>query len=150
MKLSSLIDQLEANLAHKDQHNPEISASPVLWHIDHSLKVINNVCRELSSSNPADYAPVENKARAYVLGKKKIMRGFAEAPKTVRPPEVIDPNDIAPQLEKARKNIENIDTLKPGQFFPHFSLGHMNVEEAKLFLAIHTQHHLEIIGDIVG
>jgi len=70
MELYSLLNQLVAYTEQKNQLNPEISQAPVIWHIDHSLKVINNVYRELTLSDPAEYAPEENKAKAYVLGKK--------------------------------------------------------------------------------
>jgi len=63
---------------------------------------------------------------------------------------VIDLTAIDQQLEEARKNIKNFETLEADQFFLHFSLGHLNRDESLLFLAIHTKHHLEIVRDIVG
>ena len=88
-KIYLLLNSLEAHIENHSVSNPKISDADIAWHIDHSLKVINNVISALQKSDPNSY-----KNNFSFLGKLFFKLGFfprgkAKAPKHVKPPEVI-------------------------------------------------------------
>ena len=116
-KLNLTITNLEAHIEHHNTSNSKISKSDIAWHIDHSLKVINNVIITVQASDPNTF--IDNFS---LLGKLFFKLGFfprgrAKAPKHVRPPEVILKEDLISQTELAKANIENIATLDNKAYF---------------------------------
>ncbi len=140
--ISSYFNKLEIN-------NLEVSKASVGWHIDHSLKVINFVCDNISGSNPNEYKPRFNKWRiiAFTLG--FFPRGKAKSPKRVSPPEVVLKESILKQFNKAKANIESIKELEDDNFFTHPIFKQLNKSRTQKFLKLHTKHHLKIIKDIL-
>tara|TARA_B100000809_G_scaffold266141_1_gene327523 strand:+ start:9885 stop:10349 length:465 start_codon:yes stop_codon:yes gene_type:complete len=148
-KLNLTITNLEAHIEHHNTSNSKISKSDIAWHIDHSLKVINNVIITVQASDPNTF--IDNFS---LLGKLFFKLGFfprgrAKAPKHVRPPEVILKEDLISQTELAKANIENIATLDNKAYFKHPLFGNVNTPRIYRFLLIHTNHHLKIINDIL-
>ncbi|WP_040280492.1 DinB family protein [Psychroserpens damuponensis] len=149
-KINSLITTLEAEIAHYKISNPEVSKSNVAWHIDHSLKVINKVCETLQKSEPETY-----KNNFSFLGKVFFFLGFfprgkAKAPKHVIPPETILKADLISQIELAKANIKTLSNLDKNAYFKHPLFGNVNTPRIYRFLELHTNHHVKIIGEIVG
>jgi len=148
-KLNFALQKLESHLDNYSVSNSKVSKSNVAWHIDHSLKVINNVSTALHSSNPATY-----KNNFSFLGKTLFLFGFfprgkAKAPKHVEPPEVVLKEALTLQLELAKTNINTIANLDKNAYFKHPLFGHVNTSRIYRFLTIHTNHHLKIIEDIL-
>ena len=149
-KINSLLNNLETHIENHSISNPKISKSDVAWHIDHSLKVINRVCETLQSSDPDTY-----KNNFSFLGKVFFTLGFfprgkAKAPKYVIPPETVSKEDLISQIELAKTNVNSIASLDKNAYFKHPLFGNVNTSRIYRFLEIHTNHHLKIIGDIVG
>ncbi|MEM5563653.1 DUF1569 domain-containing protein [Psychroserpens sp. AS72] len=149
-KINSLLNNLEAHIENHTVSNPKISKSDVAWHIDHSLKVINRVCETLQSSDPETY-----KNNFSFLGKVFFTLGFfprgkAKAPKYVIPPETISKEDLISQILLAKTNVNSIASLDKNAYFKHPLFGNVNSSRIYRFLELHTNHHLKIIGDIVG
>lgn len=148
-KLTTTINTLESYIKNHEVYNKAVSKENVAWHIDHSLKVINNVCNALKTSDPSTYSN-----NFSVLGKVFFMLGFfprgkAKAPKHVKPPEVILKEELIVQIKEAKSNISKIKDLDTNAYFKHPLFGHVNTKRVYRFLILHTTHHLKIIKDIL-
>jgi hypothetical protein len=148
--MENLIQQLENNLEHSKKENTLISTSPVEWHIDHTLRVINGITKNLLTSKKEDYKWKFNFARTLVFTLNTIPRGKAKAPKVVTAQKPITNEDILKQLTEAKLNIQQLKNAQPKQNFIHPYFGMLQVKQTIKFLKIHTNHHLKIIKDIVG
>jgi hypothetical protein len=148
-KLHLALTSLEEHIKNNSVSNSKISKSDIAWHIDHSLKVINNVSLALQSSDPNTY-----KNDFSFLGKVFFTLGFfprgkAKAPKHVRPPDVISKEDVISQVELGKANIDTIATLEKNAYFKHPLFGNVNTPRIYKFLSMHTTHHVKIIKDIM-
>ena len=148
-KLDLALNKLESHIDNHSISNPKISKSDIAWHIDHSLKVINNVVIALQKSDPTTY-----KNNFSFLGKLFFTLGFfprgkAKAPKHVKPPEVILKKDLISQLQEAKNHVETISSLNMNAYFKHPLFGNINTKRVTKFLVLHTNHHLKIINDIM-
>lgn len=148
-KLASQIKQLEYFIPHFNQSNNTVSASTVGWQLEHSLLTINRVAEQMIQSDPKSYKWTFNPGRMIILLTQKIPRGRAQAPKIVQPENIIDESSLQTNLALARQNMSIIESLPRNHYFEHPYFGKLNVKPAIQFLEIHTQHHLEIIQDIV-
>ena len=148
-KLNNYLDEMDSYIDSYTIEKPTISKASVGWHLDHNLKVINNVVMALQASNPENY-----KDNLRFLGKVFLTlgyfpRGKAKAPKYVKPPEVIIKEDLITQIELARVNIKTISNLDEKAFFKHPLFGNINRNRVSRFLETHTNHHLKIIRDVL-
>lgn len=148
-KINLAITKLEAHIENHSVSKAKISKAHIAWHIDHSLKVINNVIIALQKSDPSTY-----KNNFSFLGKMFFKLGFfprgkARAPKHVKPPEIILKDDLILQIEHAKTNIETLSSLDDNAFFQHPIFGNVNKKRVCRFLTLHTNHHLKIINDIM-
>ena len=148
-KLNLAINNLELHIDNHNIANLKISKGNIAWHIDHSLKVINNVIIALQKSDPTVY-----KKNFSFLGKVFFTLGFfprgkAKAPKHVKPPEVILKEDLIIQMQQAKTNIETLSSLDKHAYFEHPLFGNVNTKRVPLFLTLHTNHHLKIINDMM-
>jgi len=149
IKLNLALNSLEAQIENHKVLNSKISKSDIAWHVDHSLKVINNVIVALQKSDPNTY-----KNNFSFLGKVFFTLGFfprgkAKAPKHVKPPEVILKNDLITQIALAKTNIKTLDSLDQNAYFKHPLFGNVNTPRIYRFLVLHTNHHLKIINDVL-
>jgi hypothetical protein len=148
-KLNRSVNSLEAYIEHHGVSNLKISKSNVAWHIDHSLKVINNVVIAVQASDPTTY-----KDDFSFLGKVFFKLGFfprgkAKAPKHVKPPEIILKDDLISQMELAKSHLKTLSRLDKNAYFKHPLFGNINTTRLYRFLTLHTNHHLKIISDIM-
>lgn len=148
-KVKHVLNNLESHIENHSAFNPKISNVNIAWHIDHSLKVINNVIITLQKSDPNSY-----KNNFSLLGKLFFKLGFfprgkAKAPKYVKPPEVVLKEDLISQMELAKTNIKIITSLDKNAYFKHPLFGNINTKRVYRFLVLHTNHHLKIINDIM-
>jgi hypothetical protein len=148
--MENLIEQLESYIVHSKKVNLSISTSPVEWHIDHTLKVINGISKNITASKEIDYKWKFNFARTLVLTLGTIPRGKAKAPKAVTAQIPITEVDLKSQLADAILIVQQLKNLKRKQNFIHPYFGMINTKQTIKFLKIHTNHHLKIIKDIVG
>lgn len=131
------------------QHQKMVSAKNVAWHLDHSLKVINSVCDALKTSNPEDYKSTFSFIKFYIFLRGSIPRGKATAPKSVISNDEILKSTIELQLAIAKINMQEIKSLPANSHFQHPYFGKLSLKKSQRFLAIHTNHHLEIVNDIL-
>ncbi|WP_291134476.1 DUF1569 domain-containing protein [Flavobacterium sp. UBA7663] len=148
--LQNLISQLESKISQFETTNLAVSGGSVGWHIEHSLKTIDQIVTACKNSNPSDYQWHFNFKRFLILTvAKKIPRGKARAPKIVRPEGDISLETLVLSLEKVKENLKNWESLDKNAHFPHPFFGVLNKKETENFLVLHTKHHLMIINDIL-
>jgi len=148
-KATVALNRLESHIENHSISNPKASKGDIAWHIDHSLKVFNNVIIALQKSDPNTF-----KNNFSFLGKLFFTLGFfprgkAKAPKYVTPPEVILKENLISQLQEAKTNMNSIADLDKNAYFKHPLFGHINKKRVATFLALHTNHHLKIMEDIM-
>lgn len=148
--ISQLLNELALNIQYANTINPSISASSVGWHIDHSLMVINQITGTVKASDASAYQWSFNMKRLVVFTTGKIPRGKAKAPKSVIPENTFDEKDVLGKMEKASQNVAMLNELSAKHFFVHPFFGHLNVKATKKMIALHTNHHLAIIKDIIA
>jgi hypothetical protein len=147
--LGELIHELEKNLSNIDKKNETVSKVSIGWHIEHSLLALVKMISATEHSNPADFKKKFNWKRTLVLTIGKIPRGKAGVPQSVKPGAEISEVTIRPLLEKAKQKAELFDTLSSDKYFTHPVFGDVQVKQARQIIAIHTQHHISIINDIL-
>lgn len=140
---------IENHFQDKDNKNLDVSKSGVDWHLDHMLKVINNISNSLAISNPSDYKATFNTQRVFVHTTGYIPRGAAQAPTSVTPPKIIILDSLRLQLALARQNLTKIESLDEHSHIKHPVFNILNRDQTRRFLEIHTNHHLKIIADIL-
>lgn len=148
--LQNLISQLESKISQFETTNLAVSGGSVGWHIEHSLKTIDQIVTACKNSNPSDYQWHFNFKRFLIMSiAKKIPRGKARAPKIVRPEGDISLETLVLSMEKVKENLKNWESLDKNAHFPHPFFGVLNKKETENFLVLHTKHHLMIINDIL-
>jgi DinB superfamily len=148
-KIPQLIAALESHIAQQAVTNTAVSSSSVGWHIEHSLLVINGVLQTLASSNPADYKWSFSFPRLVVLMSGKIPRGKGKAPSVTVPREASDAAALQNRVAKVGEKVALLGDLSPKHNFKHPYFGLLDAAQTIKFLEIHTQHHLNIIKDIL-
>jgi hypothetical protein len=149
-ELHKLLNQLESDISSFDKVNLAVSSGSLGWHIEHSLKTIDQIVTACKNSNPSNYQWRFNFNRFLILTlAKKIPRGKAKAPKIVRPEGEISSETLGLSLSKVKENLMDWKDLDKNTHFPHPFFGILNKKETANFLALHTKHHLMIIDDIL-
>ncbi|MCI2228739.1 DinB family protein [Polaribacter sp. MSW13] len=149
ISLENKLNLLENYIPSSDRINTAISKANVAWHIDHSLKVMNAVVKNMQNSDPTLYVDNFSFLGKLLLQFNFFPRGRAKAPKDVKPPEIILKEDIITQLAEARQNIKEILKLDEKAYFKHPLFGNVNKARVVRFLNAHTNHHLKIIKSIL-
>ncbi|GMN09783.1 hypothetical protein MTsPCn9_18260 [Croceitalea sp. MTPC9] len=147
--LDNHLAEIERLFEKRNVSNPEVSQASVSWHLDHSLKTINRISEQLIQSKPKDYSSSFSFQRVVVHTTGVIPRGVAQSPQNVRPPDVILLDSLKIQLEEVKNNIKKINLLDKNTHFEHPVFKTLDKGQTKRFLAIHTNHHLKIIRDIL-
>jgi hypothetical protein len=148
--LQAQLQEIKEYIPHKEKVIPDVSSASVGWHLSHSLQVINNIFDSLKNSDPEEFKRQFSFWKTAVFLTRKIPRGRARSPKVVLPPENIEANFIQEQLTAAQANILLINNFPKKAHFKHPFFNHLNRNETKKFLEIHTEHHLKIIRDILA
>ncbi|WP_339751588.1 DUF1569 domain-containing protein [uncultured Winogradskyella sp.] len=147
--LQNALNDIEGYLPNSEVLNIKVSKVNVSWHLDHSLKVINSVVKNMQNSDSASYIDNFSFLGKLLLKLKFFPRGKAKAPKYVLPSETILIDDIKTQLAEARQNIKAIPSLDKNAYFKHPLFGNVNTSRVIRFLDAHTDHHLKIVKSIL-
>ena len=132
-----------------DRKNIDVSKSSVGWHLEHSLKTIDQIVTACKKSDPSTYQWKFKLNRFLILDVlQKIPRGKAKAPKVVQPEGDISKESLQLHFDKVCQNLENWEDMNENCYFFHPYFGNLNKKTTEKFLALHTNHHLKIIEDI--
>lgn len=151
MVVKSLLQQLEKLESYKAQYhlkNEKVSMVDVRWHVEHSVLVFCRIIEGLAHSTPENYSPKFSVPKYYILLVGKIGRNKGKAPKATMP-NFTDENEMEGKIQLIRQRLHHIMDLHPNSFIDHPYFGHLNVKTSLKFLRIHTNHHLNIIEDII-
>jgi hypothetical protein len=147
--LDAILPELANYIAQHNNSNKAISEVAVGWHLEHSLLVIKQITATVAQSEPKLYKYKLNLSRFFVFLTKTIPRGKAQAPKVVIPVDDITIETLQESLKNTYQAITYLKDCEEHQYFMHPFFGQLNKKQTIQFLAIHTQHHLKIIRDIL-
>ena len=147
--LDAILPELATYIADHNQSNQAISQVAVGWHIEHSLLMIKQITATVAQTEPNLYKSKFNVKRLFVFLTKTIPRGKAQAPKVVIPVEEITVDSLQESLKNTHQAITYLKDCEENQYFMHPFFGQLNKKQTIKFLAIHTEHHLKIIRDIL-
>jgi D-serine dehydratase len=147
--LDAILPELANYIAHHNKSNKAISEVAVGWHLEHSLLVIKQITATVAQSEPKLYKYKFNLSRFVVFLTKIIPRGKAQAPKVVIPVDEITIETLQESLKNTYQAITYLKDCEEHQYFMHPFFGQLNKKQTIKFLAIHTQHHLKIVRDIL-
>jgi hypothetical protein len=148
-KINNLLDNLEAQIANYSKLNQAVSEGNVGWHIVHSCLVIDSVCGAVIKSDPTRFIKKFSFKAFLVLLINSFPRGKAKAPSFTVPSEELSPASILQSIQTSHKCIEALAKAGKNQYFTHPIFGDLNAADTFKFLAVHTNHHLKIIKDIL-
>lgn len=147
--LIALINKLESKIPELEKLAPSVSASSVGWHIQHTLLASFSIIKAIENSNPKNYQWKFNLKKVFVFTLNKIPRGKGKAPKFTLPVEAISADKLKDDIQLLKEKIKVLSTLQPKQFFEHPYFGNLNLKNTIKMLQLHTQHHINIINDII-
>ena len=147
--LDVIVPELATFIPNYNQSNRAISEVAVGWHIEHCLLVIKQITATVAQSDPKLYKSKFNMSRFFVFLSKTIPRGKAKAPKIVIPANEITLEALQESLANTYGAITYLKDCEENQYFMHPFFGQLNKKQTIKFLAIHTEHHLKIIRDIL-
>jgi len=147
--IDAMMPELVSFIANHNQSNQAISEVSVGWHIEHSLLVIKQITATVAQSEPKLFKRKFNMSRFIVFLTKAIPRGKAKAPKVVIPTNEITLESLQSSLTNTYQAITYLKDCEELQYFMHPFFGQLNKKQTIKFLAIHTEHHLKIIRDIL-
>jgi len=151
------IRELAEDDVRREARKPDVSGWSVAQQLHHTALAaafIATAVRGLSRGRGTEGEPTSDMARA-MLEAGAIPRGVATPPPGMEAGEAPSMADILALVEKAKPRWEAlagkadeiaVSTLKA----PHPILGPLSVSEWVRFAAIHTDHHLAIVADILG
>ncbi len=148
-KLITLTNKLESYFEHFEKSNTTISQQNVGWHLDHSFRVLNGISTILIHSKPEGYKWNFNLKRSIICLRGKMPRGKGKAPKIVQAENPVQLSELQSWLLKVRPKLENLSKLNPKSNFNHAVFGQLNLKQAIRILEIHTNHHIEIVKDLI-
>jgi len=149
-KINKILNQLEDKVNHYSKFNKAVSEGNVGWHIVHSCLVISSVCTVVCKSNPDTYIKRFSFKAFLVLLINSFPRGKAKAPSFTVPSEELSPASVLKSIQASRASLELLAKAGKNQYFTHPIFGDLNTEQTFKFLAVHTNHHLKIIKDIMN
>lgn len=147
--IASILTDLASKFDDYNRINTIVSKSSVGWHLEHSLKTIDQIVTACKKSDSTHYRWKFKLNRFLILDVlHKIPRGKARAPKVVQPEGEISKESLQLHWEKVQQNLENWEGLNENCYFLHPFFGDLNKKATEKFLVLHTKHHLKIIEDI--
>lgn len=147
--IENRLQLLESYIPNSETLNTKKSKANVAWHIDHSLKIINAVVKNMATSDSNLYRNNFSLLGKFFLKIGYFPRGKAKVPKQLTSPKIILKEDIITQLKEAKQHIKKIESLHKNAYFKHPLFGHVNTSRVVRFLDTHTNHHLKIIKSIL-
>jgi hypothetical protein len=149
-KLDELVSIIESKIPYFDTLNPEVSKVSLGWHIEHAFLTINKATDLLLESGFNKYRWKFNFMRIIVFTRKKIPRGKAKSPQAVVPNGDLNLENLRIRLSETKEQTDLLKKLREDLYFEHPFLGRLNHKKTVRFLEIHTQHHLDIMNDIIN
>lgn len=161
-RIGALYDTFASVLAWPDatlyRVNDEVSRWSPAKHLFHilrangmMLKGIQLICQ---GHRIADNEGEPTRIWQYVRA-NGMVRGKAEAPESVVPPDEVSREELDQSLERSRARYAQTEAFlsfmpDAAGRIPHHIFGMLNASEWLHLVRIHSEHHLAIVRDIVG
>lgn len=143
-----------------DRRAPQVSGWSVAQHLYHCALATGLSLRNTASLVRGKGRLIQeegslSKEAEAVLASGRTERGQAEAPRMVTPPEEVNPEFLAMELETNRKDMERLaeqasEILAAPNWIPHQLLGPLDAVSWLRFTHLHAKHHLDIAQDILA
>ncbi|WP_313098961.1 DUF1569 domain-containing protein [Epilithonimonas sp.] len=147
--IQNQLRKIESLLPEIEKENLQVSKASVGWHLEHSLLILNGSLKGLTITNPENYKPKFSIKKFVFLNFGLIPRGKIQAPKQFFPLETPSKEGIEKLLNLAKERFEAVKNLPSKSYIIHPFLGDLDKKNTLKFLALHTNHHLKIIDDIL-
>lgn len=149
-QLTEYLKEIERSIPNAHEMNEKVSAQSVGWQLDHTLRVIIGISRELAKEKEGVYKSKRNVAKSIIFLTKTIPRGRGRAPERV----VSKDNDFTTEklsslVDLARESLSELKMVPKDNYFTHPLFGNLKKKKAIKFIGIHTKHHLKIVRDIL-
>ena len=128
---------------------PRVSAWSPAEHLDHSIRVTASVLKNVADSN--EIAGGINLLGRIILLAGRIPRGRGRSPERFRG-ALTDRTALEAAITSVEQQLATNDRallLSPKVISRHPRFAGLTAEQALRFLAIHTDHHLRIVRDIL-
>ena len=109
--LQNTLNVIEGCISDSERINTNVSKVNVAWHLDHSLKVINSVIKNMQNSDSALYVDNFSFLGKLLLKLKFYPRGKAKAPKYVLPSETILIDDNPQRIAEVKQTMREAFTM---------------------------------------
>jgi len=149
-RADAAFDKIEFYLASWQVRDVDVSAWAVGQHIEHVLKATSTFTVMLLRNRQPDGSGIQKQLKGILLQRDSFPRGVAKAPDVSLPADNTPEEALAQLLLKTRNRIGRLETVSSTSVAHHPYLGEMVRDEAVHFIAIHLDHHLSIIEDIVN
>lgn len=151
---------LERSGDHLTRVVPPVSGWNAEQHLAHLALANELVCRNLKSLLKGSGALVQDEGEPppealAILQSGRFPRGAAQAPRMVRPPDVVRRDFLAEWLSSNRLDFEEL-SARTGEIeaahkrIPHQVLGPLTATRWLRFAAMHTRHHLDIAREVLA
>ena len=148
-KLLRLLTEMEEAIPLAAKKSELVSQSTVGWHIEHSLLVISAIIDTVKKSDPGSYKWKFSLPWLFVYSMGSMPRGRGKAPASVQPGGDCGIEKLQGLITTVKEKYKELDDLPRNAYFKHPYFGHLNLRPTRKFLAIHTEHHLKIIREII-
>lgn len=148
-RIQRALDLLESHLGSRNLRRSDVSDWSVGQQIEHVLKATSAFTVMALRNRQPDGTGIQKQLKGLLLKRDSFPRGVANAP------DVSIPGDSTPEavlntlLLNTRNRITRLEEVSATAVAHHPYLGEMDRDEAIHFMAIHLEHHLSIIEDIV-
>ncbi|GGG61991.1 DUF1569 domain-containing protein [Epilithonimonas arachidiradicis] len=149
IKIQDQLQKIESLLPEINKENENVSKASVGWHLEHSLLILNGSLKGLTMTNPENYKPKFSVKKFIFLNFGLIPRGKIKSPKQFIPLETPTKDSIEKLLNLAKERLETVKNLPLESYITHPFLGDLDKKTTLKFLALHTNHHLKIVNDIL-
>jgi len=129
---------------------PQVSGWSVGMHIQHCALAMSGILSSLLGCEgpPPERSP--NLVGRGVLMTGRIPRGAAQAPAVALPKRDVGQAELIEELARCERLLSSAPEMAENAWFRHFGLGVLRRDQALRFLAVHNDHHLRIIRDILA
>lgn len=149
MKLNEQVAELESYVPKMELLEPSVSSASVGWQIDHDLRVLSGVLQSIRQEPIKTFQPKFSFKKSIIFALGIIPRGKVKAPKQVNNLELISAETLQDIFSKTKYLLSKWRSIPENHFFSHHIFGDLSKQKTERFLEIHTQHHLNIIRDII-
>ena len=138
---------------------PELSGWSVAQHLYHAALATGLSLRNVTSLVRDKGRLVQDEGQigelaAKVLASETTERGVSEAPRMVTPPDDVNPEFLAMELDSVTKEVRRLAEdpeaiRKAPRWIPHQDLGPLDASAWTRFTHLHGKHHLDIVRDLL-